>query len=99
MPVADSFGCAEELRGATSGRAFPQLAFDSWAVVSGNAMASASQSKAQAKASAKERPGNGAGAGAGAASVDRAAAAVATLRAAKGLPAAVPAVHELGDRL
>jgi elongation factor 2 len=32
LPVAESFRFAEELRGATSGKAFPQCVFDHWQV-------------------------------------------------------------------
>jgi elongation factor 2 len=34
IPVLESFGLTEELREATGGQAFPQMAFDHWAVIS-----------------------------------------------------------------
>jgi len=36
LPVADSFGFVEELRGVTSGTAFVSLSFSHWQVVPGN---------------------------------------------------------------
>jgi elongation factor 2 len=33
VPVLESFGLTEELRGATGGKAFPQMSFDHWAVI------------------------------------------------------------------
>jgi len=37
LPVLESFGFDETLRGATSGRAFPQLMFSHWQMVDGDA--------------------------------------------------------------
>ena len=33
MPVLESFGLAEELRGQTQGQAFPQCSFDHWKII------------------------------------------------------------------
>lgn len=38
LPVNESFGFNEDLRGATHGQAFPQMVFDHWEVMSGNPM-------------------------------------------------------------
>ena len=35
LPVAESYGFTEDLRGNTQGRAFPQCFFDHWAKISG----------------------------------------------------------------
>ena len=89
IAVADSFGCAGELRGSTSGRAFPQSSFDGWAVVDGTADVSAHP------APTTGRKSRGVTTPAG----DRAAAIVADMRVKKGLPATVPGPQDLGDRL
>ena len=36
LPVNESFGFTEELRGNTSGQAFPQSVFDHWEMMQGN---------------------------------------------------------------
>lgn len=36
MPVSESFGFNNELRAATSGRAFPQCVFDHWETMAGS---------------------------------------------------------------
>ena len=36
LPVAESFGFIEALRGNTQGKAFPQCYFDHWQVIKGN---------------------------------------------------------------
>lgn len=36
LPVNESFGFNEDLRGATHGQAFPQMVFDHWEIMSGN---------------------------------------------------------------
>jgi len=36
LPVGESFGFTQDLRAATSGRAFPQCVFDHWELLSGN---------------------------------------------------------------
>jgi elongation factor 2 len=36
LPVMESFGFNEDLRGATHGQAFPQMVFDHWEILSGN---------------------------------------------------------------
>ena len=38
LPVNESFGFNEDLRGATHGQAFPQMVFDHWEIMSGNSM-------------------------------------------------------------
>jgi len=38
LPVNESFGFNEDLRGATHGQAFPQMVFDHWEIMSGNPM-------------------------------------------------------------
>jgi len=38
LPVNESFGFNEDLRGATHGQAFPQRVFDHWEIMSGNPM-------------------------------------------------------------
>ncbi|KAJ2550936.1 translation elongation factor 2 [Coemansia sp. RSA 1933] len=37
LPVAESFGFSTDLRSATSGQAFPQMVFDHWSTMSGDA--------------------------------------------------------------
>ncbi|KAL8563308.1 hypothetical protein ACOMHN_028831 [Nucella lapillus] len=44
LPVNESFGFTEELRGATGGKAFPQCVFDHWQVLPGNPLDPASLS-------------------------------------------------------
>lgn len=36
LPVNESFGFNEDLRGATHGQAFPQMVFDHWEIMSGS---------------------------------------------------------------
>lgn len=36
LPVMESFGFTEDLRGQTAGKAFPQCVFDHWQPMSGN---------------------------------------------------------------
>jgi elongation factor 2 len=38
LPVAESFGFTSDLRQATGGQAFPQLVFDHWELMNGNAV-------------------------------------------------------------
>jgi elongation factor 2 len=38
LPVNESFGFNEDLRGATHGQAFPQMVFDHWEIMTGNPM-------------------------------------------------------------
>lgn len=44
LPVNESFGFTEELRGNTGGKAFPQCVFDHWQVLPGDPMDSTSRS-------------------------------------------------------
>lgn len=46
LPVAESFGFAEDLRSGTGGRAFPQFVFDHWREVSGDPRSEGSESNA-----------------------------------------------------
>lgn len=44
VPVLESFGLTEELRGATGGQAFPQMAFDHWSIIDSDPLESNSKS-------------------------------------------------------
>lgn len=46
LPVAESFGFTQELRGSSGGQAFPQSVFDHWAVVAGDPLAKGSAAAA-----------------------------------------------------
>jgi elongation factor 2 len=44
VPVLESFGLTEELRGATGGQAFPQMAFDHWSIIQNDPLEEGSKS-------------------------------------------------------